>query len=82
MHFLSFVSKQFTSYRAAACCGIRTISSDLTLAPNKSHFIITSYLDSTVNIIITYIKSTYVDLLNSFVNFQNFKSSKDFQKSP
>lgn len=82
MHFLSFVSKQFTSCWAADSCGIRTISNDLTLAPNKPHFIITSYLDSTINIMVTYIKSAYVDMLSSFINFQNLKSSKDFQEPP
>lgn len=30
VHLLSFVSKQFASCWAAACCGIRTISSDFT----------------------------------------------------
>lgn len=82
MHFLSFVSEQFTSRRAADSCGVRTISSDFTLAPNKPHSIITSYLDGTINITVTYIKSAYVDMLSSFITFQNLKSSKDFQEPP
>lgn len=82
MHLLFFVSKQFISSWAAACSGIRTISNDLTLAPNKPHFKITYYPESIINITVTYVKSAYVDMLSSFINFQNLKSSKDFHKSP
>ena len=41
----------------AGCCGTGAISFDLTLAPNKPHFIMTFCLESINDITVTYLKS-------------------------